>query len=374
MRLLHEKEESERRLSKVANSIPGALIVYKRHLDGWDELLFGNEKIQEIFGVTREDAMTDARLLWRVIHPEDLDRVNESVDRSAQDLSFWNETWRVVTPQGNEKMINGRGQPHREDDGAVVWDSILLDLTDLHLAQQEVRSANFRMSVASDSAGFGFWEVNLRDSKEIWDDRTFELFGVPKDTEHQNFFGVNVAQVSPRRDAWLRAVHLKDAHHAIELLERCIEKQTPYENTLRVILEDGSIRYLRAHANVMLNEAGEPERVIGVNYDVTDIVEAEQQLRNSEKNAREANEAKSQFLSVMNHELRTPLNAIIGPIEMLEQADLEPDEKELLGFVRPAAKHLLALINDILNLSKIEAGHYESNLEDIDPAEFCAIG
>jgi PAS domain S-box-containing protein len=120
------------------------------------------------------------------------------------------------------------------------------------------------------------------------------------------------------------------------------------------------------------DDSGRVTHFIGVQTDVTDRKRAEEDLRAAKEASEIANKAKSQFLANMSHELRTPLNAIIGYSEMLEDqvtdlelADLAPD----LDKIRTAGKHLLALINDILDLSKIEAGKMDLYLETFDVAQ-----
>ena len=110
-------------------------------------------------------------------------------------------------------------------------------------------------------------------------------------------------------------------------------------------------------------------RTIGTLQDITHVKRAEEQLRRAKEEADEANRAKSQFLTSMSHELRTPLNAIIGITEMLVEENEETREKtyrEPLTRISRAGKHLLALIDQILDLSKIEAGNLELECETFD--------
>ncbi len=140
---------------------------------------------------------------------------------------------------------------------------------------------------------------------------------------------------------------------------RVVSAQKSY--SVRAVKEsDDEIGFLIDRFNEMLGQMERHEK---------DLTEVNSQLRQSQEQALAATEAKSQFLANMSHELRTPLNAIIGYSEMLEEeaadsgnADAIPDLKKING----AGKHLLALINDILDLSKIEAGKMELYLETFD--------
>jgi PAS domain S-box-containing protein len=122
-------------------------------------------------------------------------------------------------------------------------------------------------------------------------------------------------------------------------------------------------------ASVMRGEKGDARGIVCIAKDITDLKRQQEELREAKEAAEQANRTKSQFLANMSHELRTPLNAIIGYSEMLYEEAQEDGEVSLtsdLRKIQSAGKHLLALINDILDLSKIEAGKMELYLEVVD--------
>lgn len=142
-----------------------------------------------------------------------------------------------------------------------------------------------------------------------------------------------------------------------------------YDVEFRLIRPDGVVRNVREIGEPVIDEHGTLVRTIGTLQDITHIKRAEEQLRRAKEEADEANRAKSQFLTSMSHELRTPLNAIIGITEMLVEESEESREQtyqEPLTRISRAGKHLLALIDQILDLSKIEAGKLELESETFD--------
>ncbi|MEB3830035.1 PAS domain-containing sensor histidine kinase [Phormidium sp. CCY1219] len=135
------------------------------------------------------------------------------------------------------------------------------------------------------------------------------------------------------------------------------------------LTKDGASRWMEVHARVQLAENGTILGTSGTLNDITERRLAEQELQKAKAAAEAANQAKSAFLANMSHELRTPLNAIVGYSEMLQEDAEELGDENLLGDlqrINNAGKHLLALINDLLDISKIEAGKMDLYLERFD--------
>ncbi len=134
----------------------------------------------------------------------------------------------------------------------------------------------------------------------------------------------------------------------------------------RIVHLDGTVRWVRAYANPVPNPHGPPERVVSAATDITGLVLAEAQAREAEARAVEANDAKNEFLSRMSHELRTPLNAILGFGQILERLLAAPQQAEYAHHVVSAGRHLLALIDDVLDIARIESGDLSVSSEPIE--------
>ncbi len=102
-----------------------------------------------------------------------------------------------------------------------------------------------------------------------------------------------------------------------------------------------------------------------VSRDVTETVAAEAVLKEAKEAAERANAAKSEFMSRMSHELRTPLNSVLGFAQILEMELTSPDELEMVGYIHNSGKYLLELINEVLDISRIESGHITVMIEPI---------
>jgi len=177
---------------------------------------------------------------------------------------------------------------------------------------------------------------------------------------------------------WLDAVEPEDQPATIEAWNAAVERQSDYTLEQRIRRHDGEWRWMAVRAVPVLADDDTVREWVGTHTDITGRKQVEQAVaaaRQAAEAAREAaeaaNQSKSQFLANMSHELRTPLSAVIGYSEMIEEEMEDLGQEQLLGDVRKIkanARHLLSLINDVLDLSKIEANRMTSFAEDFDVA------
>lgn len=229
-----------------------------------------------------------------------------------------------------------------------------------HRAEEALRYSETLQRMALTAARMGVWDLDINTGGEHWSEEMKSMWGIDTDItdiNHKDFF---------------RRIHPDDRQNVMEALTQTLHEGAEYQPEFRIVQPNGGIRWLNSKGNLIRDEAGKPLRLTGVAVDITDRKQVEDVLRKNKEAAEEANRAKSQFLANMSHELRTPLNAIIGYSEMLQEdaedlgyEDFVPD----LGKIRSAGKHLLALINDILDISKIEAGKMELYPETFDVSQ-----
>ena len=192
--------------------------------------------------------------------------------------------------------------------------------------------------------------------------------------EHIPSWQVFTGQTSEqyRGKGWLQAVHPDERLRVWERWEAAVHYNLTYRMEHRMRRADGEYRTMSVRAVPVFDTSGRRREWIGIHSDVTERRRAEAELVEMKELAEAANVAKSQFLANMSHELRTPLNAVIGYSEMLKEEAEDMGALDTMGpdldRIRGAGKHLLSLINDVLDLSKIEAGKMEIYVEDVDLA------
>jgi PAS domain S-box-containing protein len=226
----------------------------------------------------------------------------------------------------------------------------------------EIEAAHHRMDLAASAAGIGVFERKAGSDVQFWDERMHAIYGTsPK-------------EFTPTVTEWLNFIYPEDREMAKEKITQATEQGTPYKHEYRIITADGSLRYIASHAIVLLNKEHKFTDMIGVNMDITTIKSAEDALRMTNAELERALRVKDEFLANMSHELRTPLNAILGLSESLEEqiaGPLNEKQTKYLHTISESGRHLLELINDILDLAKIEAGQIVLDMNKVNVKLLC---
>lgn len=232
------------------------------------------------------------------------------------------------------------------------------DITAIKTQQKALGRREKQLSQAEKLGRMGHWQWVLGEDSIEWSEEIYRIFGVEKDGFETTLDNMN------------EMVHSDDIDRVNQALQRAVIEENDYDVEFSIIRPDGEERFIRSEGRCSSNDDGEVIALFGIMQDMTERMLYERELKNAKDAAERAYAAKTQFLANMSHELRTPLNAIIGFSEMMEQQLLGPlgNEKYLdyIGGIRESGTHLLDLISDILDMSKIEAGKYELALEELN--------
>jgi PAS domain S-box-containing protein len=158
---------------------------------------------------------------------------------------------------------------------------------------------------------------------------------------------------------WALAVHPDDRELCGKLWRQAALLGTEFVAEFRFLHPDGTVRWVYSRAAVVANDHSPTRERVGMTIDITARRQAEESLTRSKEVAEAATRAKSEFLAKMSHEIRTPMNGVLGMLELALETSLEPDQKDYVDTARASAANLLGIINDILDVSRIEARKLE---------------
>jgi PAS domain S-box-containing protein len=322
-----------------------------------------NAQMYELFDmVGARTPPTLAEWVGACLHPDDATRVAATSrvylrdGQGALEIEF-----RTRRRDGTTRWMVLRADIDRSTPELPRVFGIAMDVTDQHETFAALHAASARSALIARHAGIGTWETDGAEHG-LWDEQMFRLRGLEP------------RALAPTRDERLAMLHPDDRALNLDAQPRLDVDMAPTAYEFRVLLPDGSYRWLASRSAALRDAQGKVVKRVGANWDITAAKNAELARQQTLLAERES-QAKSQFLSRMSHELRTPLNAVLGFTQLL-QSDTElsrsHNQSVQLGHIRAAGEHLLALINDVLDLSSLEAGTLRLDLQPVELASAVA--
>ncbi|MGO1120613.1 PAS domain-containing protein [Rhodovibrionaceae bacterium A322] len=221
----------------------------------------------------------------------------------------------------------------------------------------KLKTSEERFATSQSFAAIGTWEWHIEPLKLYWSDGVAPLFGYEPGT------------LPATLKTFLGVIHPEDRSRTIKAIRACVRDGAAYDIEHRIVWPDGSIHWVRERGDTVRDSTGRALRMLGVVIDIDAMKAGETALAHAKEEAEKANHAKTEFLATMNHELRTPMNAIIGFGQLLTSNSREPlteTQLKCVTHILNSGQHLLDLINQILSLSQIEAGHVALSMETVD--------
>ena len=321
-----------------------------------DERMYYNQSASDMIGLPpRPDGMPSAEFRAHV-HPDDLPALIEAGDRTQRTGEVTDVEARYRQPDGTWRHVLTRRVLHCDAAGVpLALVGIGIDMTARHMAEFALRRADERAALTARGAGLGTWELETEGGRIHWDAQMWRLRG--RDPEPE----------APDRERILAMVHPEDRARAAVTYNHALDGAARTEHEFRVVWPDDSVHWLASRSGPVVDHSGRVLRRIGINWDVTAIRRADEE-RQARELAQQASRAKSEFLARMSHELRTPLNAVIGFSELLLERHGRTDDPERpqLSAIRASGRHLLALVNDILDLTALDTGEFQFERAPVD--------
>ncbi|CAB9510364.1 sensor kinase/phosphatase LuxQ [Seminavis robusta] len=310
-----------------------------------------NKAWLRILGYPSKEELLSTLCFQDLLHPEDtLDLTKMLTDCWQARLRCYDGTYRWFCWAGTTTtstthtntcmmiMANGR------------------DITSQRKVQDALEANSRRLQESLSIAKLGQWELDLTKNKLHWSEESYRLFQMDDPTHFDHSY-----------QSFLNIIHPDDRDMVNQTYLEHLESRQPYEVVHRLLLPGSSSdsstpKWVMESCRSEYDAHGNPVRSIGTVQDITELKQAQVDLKAAATKAKEADQLKSAFLANMSHEIRTPMNAVIGFTDLMlvdETATIPEEHRDYLETIQNSGKLLLTLINDILDISKIEAGQLE---------------
>jgi len=344
-RVLQESEERLQDFLDNANDL-----IQSTAPDG--TLLYVNQAWLRTLGYEYDEV--EGRSMWDFVHDSCLARCREYFDRVLEGEAVTDIEMELVARDGSVVICSGSSNCRFEDGEPVAARSIFRDVTEQRRAEREMAASQANLAALIESTGDAIWSVD-EDHRLITFNSSFSLA-----------METRTGREPEKGDPPDRVFRPEDVSWYREQYDRALGGERFSETRSEEL--HGQERHFEVFFNPIIEARG-IQGVVAFGRDVTRRIHAEEALRLAKEEAEAANRAKSQFLANMSHELRTPLNSVIGFTNILlknQQGNLNDKQLNFLDRVLSNGRHLLTLINEVLDLAKIEAGRMELEIEEVD--------
>ncbi len=312
-----------------------------------------SDNFHALLGIPPSTKLDDLNFLLSRVHPDDVGRSRKAPLETTDEESSYRCEYRVLLDAGGERWIGEKATVTRNDAGEIVRiTGAIVDISDLKRAEAALDSSQQRLERAIRGTQDGLWEIDLV-TDAPWFGMRFE-----------EMFGYSVGDLSASRQRFQALMHPEDREKVRTTMANHLEHDAVFDVEFRVLHKAGHYEWARSRAQVDRAPDGTPLRLAGSTQLITDRKLAEQATLDAKLAAEAANRAKSNFLANLSHEIRTPMNGVTGMAQILSESSLDDTQRECVDIIQGSAKALLSLINDVLDLSKIEADRLE--LENVD--------
>ncbi len=280
------------------------------------------------------------------LHPDDKAVARRHFQLAQDGVSTgWNQDLRIRKADGTWQWQGFRARMLEGGDAPMLI-ATLADITSRKRMETELRASKERLEFAIEAVGDGFFEIDLD---------TLVYSPNPKLAESLGF------EAGPKSMADLAdRIHPEDQSYIYTALSQArTGQQRSWRKEVRIRIATGGWRWMQLRAQVMDETVVQGRRLIGTVVDMTAWKDIESELRAARDSAEAASRSKSEFLANMSHEIRTPLNGVLGMAQALESDELTGGQREKVSIILDSGQSLMALLNDVLDLSKIEAGKLE---------------
>lgn len=291
---------------------------------------------------------------YKHIHPDDRRIAEGMLSSYALADAEITKDIRILTWRGNDKHIQVVTKPHIDDDGRIqkIIGSIA-DISNLKLTEARLRLSEQHLLEAQQMSRSGSWELNLTDRSVIWSAGVYRILGLSSRRS------VSVDEFN----SWID----ESDRERVLLLTKALREGHPFEAEYTLHVPQHPPLIIMSRGKAIQDADGSYRRAIGTITDVTPQAQVRKALQETKRQTDEMMRAKEYFLANISHELKTPLNGILGMARLLQKTELNTTQRNYIDVLNSTAGNLLVIINDILDIAKIESGTISLEQIPFDP-------
>jgi PAS domain S-box-containing protein len=332
-------QESEKRFRIMADCCPIGIWV----TDANGGTRFINRAYRDFCGLSSDEIEPDQ---WKsLIHTDDAPEFFRALDRAIEKHTSLHVERRSRRADGEWRWVESHAAPRFSSDGefrGLVGAS--KDITDRKQAEQALKTSEEKFRQLAENIREVFWMMNAQGTEILYVGPAYE-----------QIWGRSCASLYANPMDWLEAIRPEDREHAHRIFMRQLQGES-IDSEYRILTPDGREKWIRDRAFPVRDQSGEIIRIAGIAEEITEQKRHERELVRAREDADAANRAKSRFLANMSHEIRTPMNGVVGMNQLLLETSLTPEQRHYVEVAQDSGRTLLTLIDDILDLSKIESG------------------
>jgi PAS domain S-box-containing protein len=351
-------------LKQLSAQVPGIIFQYHQRADGSGRYQYVSDAARTTLGVEPTTEGGYQRLgentpPYSLVHPQDKKRFFDLTKAALKAGTPLFLEYRVVLADGRIRWLDTRTAAQKQNDGSLLWHGFATDITERKQIELDLREAQERFELASEAAGIGLMRLDVASGLLHLDQRACINHGLTQP-------GMQLQSKD-----WLSHIYSEDRTAVEKAAWHAFKSGETLDVRFRVVWPDGRVVVLEVVARGTYLLDGKATGMSGTCRDVSGAVQNERLQREKEA-AERANRAKSEFLSRVSHELRTPLNGILGFAQLMQLDRAQPlkgDQQRRLESVLRAGRHLLDLINEVLDLSRIESEDFSLTLQPVNLAK-----
>ncbi|MBN1989300.1 MAG: PAS domain S-box protein [Bacteroidales bacterium] len=341
-----ELKESQRKLATLLGNLPG--MAYKGRMRHFNPLEFVSDGALALTGYTPDELISGKVSISSIIHPADLTRVIRERSEAISQNSRFQLRYRIFTKDGGVRWVEemGIGAPTEGDQMAI--EAFVFDVTKQEEAEQQLIEHRNLLDLIVNNAPIGIWIAAPDGTYPVINRYFADAIGWNGNPNAVSLTQEEVA-ICAASDEWAR------------------RSPEPIFSEEPITFVDGKKHTLQVVKTRLLSSTGKDFGILGIGHDISERKRYEVELRVAKNKAEESDRLKSAFLANMSHEIRTPLNGIIGFSKYLKDYTVsELEYRNVLDIICNSADHLLTIINDIIDISKLDAGQIKIHPERIN--------